>query len=137
MKDLKYIQSVWDSTIGISDINYDANGDIICVENEDRLRQDIVKILITESGVLPYPNYGTILPLIPNNVRYSQEILDTIATSIIASLRYMTLGDSTANPRERISAVDNLDVTYQDAAVACNLKTTTQAKTTVESTILI
>ncbi len=127
MQDLKYIQSIWEPTKTTNDIAY-ANGDIVIVENEDRLRQDITLILMTESGTLPYPNFGTVLPLMPGNTRFSQPVLDQVANTIVAALKYLVLLETSANYRERLASVDSLNVSYSNASITCAITATTLAR---------
>lgn len=130
MKDLKYLAVLKSTPGAYNDIEF-ANGDIVPVSLEDRVRQYVAKILLTEKGLMPYPNYGTNLGLIPNSTPYMTDLLNMVSNEVVAAVRYAILIEESTEEAEQISEIKNLDVNFQDNHVQVNLILLTRANTEV------
>ena len=112
MIDLKYIAAVKASPGAYNDIEITADGDIATVDGSGRVKQDVVKILLTEVGLMPYPNYGSSLPLLPGNTPYSPTLLNLVASEVESAIHYLTLVEDSPEDTERISEIRNLEVSF-------------------------
>lgn len=128
MKDLKYIAALKDTQYSFNDIEIDGEGDIVTLENEALLKQEIVKILLTESGLMPYPNYGTALAYLTNQQPYSPKILDTVSDEVVSAVHYLIFISESENDRDIIAEISELDVSYADSVLNINLRILTAAR---------
>ena len=128
MKDLKYLAAVKSPPGPYNDIEIGADGDIVTVDGVDRIKQDVAKILMTELGLMPYPNYGSSLPLMPGSQQFSSTLLDTISSEVISAVQYLVYVEESALLDEQISSITTLKVSYEDAAVSINLTIANKAK---------
>lgn len=106
-----------------------AVGDIQYIDKSDRLKQDITKILITERGLMPYPNYGTLLPLLPATSPTDVNLLPTLSDDIIVAMRYLDLIETSTEDDERIGEITTLDLEFQNSTIAITLNYDTLART--------
>jgi phage baseplate assembly protein W len=88
-KDLYLLQSkdgIWYANF--SDIIFQ-NNDIMLIADEDNLRQQVVKIMLTERGTTQlFPNYGTILSTLINQ-RLDPVSIQDLRSEIIYALKYI------------------------------------------------
>lgn len=131
MKDLKYLAALKETPGAFNDIEFNAEGDIVTVENEDRVKQNAVKILMTEKGIMPYPNYGCSLSTIPGNTPFNDELLNQVSDEIVAAIQYLVYVEESTVPAEQIAEIKNLDVNFSEGQIVANLILLTQANTEV------
>ena len=132
MIDLKYIDAVKPTPMGYNDIEWTADGDIAVIEGPDRVKQDVVKILLTETGLMPYPNYGSSLPSMSGNTPYSTTMLDAISNEVISDMHYLILGEESQVPSEQISELKSMDVSFSDNRVQLSLVVLTRDNTDIQ-----
>ena len=124
MIDLKYIDAVKPHPGSFNDIEITPEGDIATISGYERVKQDIVKILMTEMGMMPYPNYGSNLNTIPNTSAYDPTLLDSVANEVISSVNYLVLAEESPDPTEQISEITTLDVSVNtNVKIALSVKT--------------
>lgn len=131
MKDLKYLTSSIDGVIGTnSDLSFvsaeGGNVDLATVDLSDRVSQDITKILLTETGTLPYPNYGAGLSTYIYRTFNSIDILDQVQKAILSAIYYLIFREPSANPAERIGSIDDISVSYDDRTIVSDISLTTE-----------
>jgi hypothetical protein len=121
MIDLKYIAALKSPEAPYNDIDFNADGDIVMIEGVDRVKQDIVKMLQTEMGLMPYPNYGTNLMAVPGNTPYDSTLLNAIAGEIISAIHYQILNETSTLPNEQVAEIRKLSVDYSGSAITIDL----------------
>lgn len=130
MKDLLLLGSATGEFVGDNnDIRVDANGDLVCIDGVTRVKQDVTKILLTERALVPYPNYGSLLPSLPGTRATNPSLLATLADDIIISLRYLTLSETSSVNEEQIGELLSLDLEFQSGAIVVTLSLNTLANT--------
>jgi len=113
MDDLKYLGSKSGDFIGDNnDLVINELGDLVIVNGVDRLKQDIVKILLTPYTLQPYPNYGSLLPSLKGISVTDTSLTSRVTDDIITSLRYLDLGETSEVESERISEITTLTAEY-------------------------
>jgi phage baseplate assembly protein W len=130
MKDLKYIAAIKDVPTAFNDIEIGADGDIVTLAGTARVKQDVVKILLTELGLLPYPNYGTSLPTLPGTESSDPSLLNSVSSEVISAVQYLVLNEESQVPSELIDSLKTLSVSY--AASAINIAMTIVTKDQAE-----
>lgn len=116
MDDIRLIDSRTGEYIGdYNDFSFeykdDLNGlDLKIVNKSDRVKQDLVKILLTPYSIRPYVNYGSLLPSI-KDVRLSDSSLaDTVSDDIISSISYLSSIETSTDEEEQIANISKLEV---------------------------
>ena len=129
MFDIKLLGSAKGEIYGdFNDISFDANGDVNVISGADRIKQDIVKILITVSGNLPYVNYGTFLSKLVNS-RYSDEkLLSSVNDEVISAIQYLVSNEESIDGDEIIDEITTLEVSFEEREVLIDLVVTTLAR---------
>jgi len=121
MIDLKYLAALKSPEAAYNDIEFNADGDIVTLDGVDRVRQDIVKMLQTEMGLMPYPNYGTNLNAVPGNTPYDSTLLNAIASEIISAIHYQILNETSTQANEQVAEIRKLSVNYSGSAITIDL----------------
>jgi len=117
MIDLKYIDAIKQTPGGYNDIEITEDGDIATIDGAARVKQDMVKILLTETGLMPYPNYGSILPSMSGNTPYDTTLLNTVANEVISDIHYLINTETSQVLSEQISELKSLDVNYSNSQI--------------------
>ena len=133
MKDLKYIAAIKDVPTPYNDIEIGPDGDIITLEGIARVKQDVVKILLTENGLLPYPNYGTSLPSLPGIASGSTSLLNNVSSEVISAIQYLVLNEESQLPSEQIDSLTTLDVSYSNSAINIAMTIVTKDQAEVDA----
>ena len=131
MIDLKYIDAIKATPGGYNDIEITRDGDIAVLAGTDRVKQDVVKIILTETGLMPYPNYGSSLPSMPGNTSYDQTLLNTVANEIISDIHYLINVETSQVLAEQISELKTLDVTFSDNQIQAVIVLLTEDNTEI------
>jgi hypothetical protein len=121
MKDLKYIAAIKTASEGFNDIEITADGDLAAVEGAARIKQDVVKILLTELGLMPYPNYGSSLPSLVGSDPFSTSLLDTVSSEVISNIHYLIFSEESQLLTEQIAEIKTLDVSFANGTVMVNM----------------
>lgn len=108
-----------------------AVGDVQRISGIPRLKQDITKILLTERGLNPYPNYGTILPGLVGTRLNNPDTLSLVANEVISALRYQYLIETSQDLDEIIGQVRQLDVEFSSNSILITLQVETASKAQV------
>jgi phage baseplate assembly protein W len=132
MKDLKYLASLKSTSTAFNDSEIGPDGDLVTVEGADRVKQDIAKILLTENGLMPYPNYGTSLPTLPGNSQFSSDLLNNVSSEVISAIHYLVFIEESQVPAEQIDSLSSLDVSYANSAVNIVMTVTTKDKASID-----
>lgn len=120
------------ATSGSELLKISAVGDIQIVLGSDRLKQDVTKILITERGLAPYPNYGTILASVVGARSSDTDVLSFVADDVITALKYQSLLERSTTLDEILGQIVQLDVEFSSSALLITLQLETAAKTSVD-----
>ncbi len=129
MFDIKLLGSTKGDIYGdFNDISFDVNGDVDVISGTDRVRQDIVKILITVSGNLPYVNYGTFLPKLVNSRYTDEKLLSSVNDEVIAAIQYLVSNEESIDGDEIIDEITTLEISFEEREVLINLVATTLSR---------
>ena len=131
MIDLKYIDALKTTPGGYNDIEITADGDIATIDGYARVKQDVVKIILTETGLMPYPNYGSSLPSMSGNTPYDTTLLNTVANEVISDIHYLVNTETSQQLSEQISDLKSLDVSYSNSQIQVGLVLLTKDNTEV------
>lgn len=136
MKDIRYLTAGPGGAYGLfSDVSFVAseggNVDLAVVDEEERLKQDVAKIMLTELGTAPYPNYGAGLANYIYRKFNSIDVLDNVQKDILTALYYLIFREPSTNPAERIGRIDDISVSYADQAITSEISITTEKGTGV------
>lgn len=86
-----------------------SNGDIVLIEGENKIKQEIVKFILTQIGTtLLFPNYGTNIPFLMNN-RVSNNLYDDLKNEIIYGCKYV----QSINLNETINIAKIVSVNFE------------------------
>ena len=106
MKDIKVLQSVSKDIYADFNDFVVLNNDLQLLENETKLAQDVVKIMLTIKGSnFLFKNYGTNLALLVNARKISQ-LTDSLKAELIYALEYV----KTSNDNEAINLKEILSI---------------------------
>ena len=109
MKDTQLLQSDEGLFFGTFNDLVIENHDIKLIENEHKIAQDIVKILLIQKGThYAYPEYGTDIPNLINN-RNISTLTDDISSQIIYALTYVK--HMNANDTINIAQINKMTAT--------------------------
>lgn len=138
MDDIQYIGSRTGVYTGdFNDVSFTNVGDLAVVSGPDRLKQDIIKILLTEQGLMPYPNYGTQLYTMRNVNPNDSRVLSDVAEDIESALRYLDALEPTTDLAERIGEITTLETSYADSAISILLEITTASRSSLNLTFQV
>ena len=114
MNDIKLLNLTAGQPVSPDDTDIEinpSNGDFVWVSGHDRVRQNIVKILLTAlTSNVVFSNYGTLLATAINQ-RGSANINQSIKDSIIQGIAYLQAIETSQLQSERIQALQKLTVT--------------------------
>jgi len=115
MEDITLLRSKTGEFFGdFNDINYTA-GDIQLLENESRIRQAIVKILLTRQGSNQvFTGYGTELQDLLKRSALDLTIQADISNTIAYGLSYLTQAETSTDPSEVIEELEALEIIYDE-----------------------
>jgi len=93
-----------------NDISFDPTlGDIVPIQSTNRARQDVTKILLTESGAnLLYPAYGTAVYSFVFKPWTDSSARQNLADSITQGIRFLVANDVSPDPTETISQLSSV-----------------------------
>jgi len=138
MYDVKYLGSRTGVYTGdFNDVSFTNTGDLDTVSGSGRLKQDVVKILLTEQGLMPYPNYGTQLSFMRNVNPNDTRVLSDVADEVESALRYLDALEPSTDLSERIGEITSLETSYADSAISILLNITTAERTTIDLNFLV
>lgn len=114
MKDFKFLQ-ITSKDGAFRDFKFDRNGDLQYVDGPDRVKQNIVKILLTVKGRnSKYPDYGSLLQRI-SNIKYNKDKKsELIKESILQALTYLDIVEESDEPDEVIEQIKSMKIVPSD-----------------------
>jgi phage baseplate assembly protein W len=131
MDDLKFIGSRTGEFIGdLNDIAI-VGGDIDLVSGSDRLLQDMIKVLLTEKGLMPYPNYGSALPYLRGSNYSDPNLLSLVSDEVLTALRYLYLIEESDVKTEQLGEITTMDVEFSGSSILVTIAATTAARTAI------
>lgn len=131
MDDLKLLGSRTGEFVGdLNDVSF-VNGDLDVVSGSDRLTQDMVKVLLTEKGLMPYPNYGSALPYLRGSNYNDPNLLSLVSDEVLTALRYLYLIEESSDTTERLGEITSLDVEASRSSILVTIAATTAARTAI------
>jgi len=119
-KDIKILNSENGEFYGdFNDITIGPDGDIVTVEGQDKLAQDVVKILFTLKGSSPlFLNYGTQITGLINS-RNTDNLEDALREEVIYALSYVQ--KSNENEAINIAEIVTANIAAKDREIDITL----------------
>lgn len=134
MKDVKLINNV-SSAVGTADYNditFDVNGDVVTIDGEDRVLQDLSKLMLTPDGTYAAPNYGTGLDTLTS--KYPAELIpQQAAAEITQAVQFYVFKNEgeTIPDDEKVAAMTDLKASSSNGEAVAEVKLLTKAGTDI------
>lgn len=122
------------------DLQFDKSGKLLMVDNEDKIQQNVGKILLTTQGNgITDPAYGTTLQTFTGSSLSLSSSYALIKQTILDALGYyVNQYQNSTNPNEKIATVESLSVKITDqSSLLIVITVTTAAATTIPISILV
>ena len=111
MQDFQFLGSNTKEYYGdCNDIDYDAKGNILVVTGENRTRQDVTKILLTEKGHPIWANYGSVLNTYIKTRNRGLTTREDVMNTVVEALSYLKHIQTSTILAENIDTIESLTV---------------------------